>query len=126
LKSIEIILYVANQEKSKQFYSTLFGLSPITDVQGMTEFKLSDNLILGLMPNNNIAKIISPTLPHPNLGNGIPRCELYLHVEQPARHMAKAQELGGKLISNIQQRNWGAYVGYVSDLDGHVLAFAKT
>ena len=78
---LEFILYVSNQEKSRNFYQILLQQNPSLDVSGMTEFTLNDFVKIGLMPNDGIAKIITPTLPHPNSGNGIPRCELYLQVE---------------------------------------------
>uniref|UniRef100_UPI00215B4A90 hypothetical protein n=1 Tax=Escherichia coli TaxID=562 RepID=UPI00215B4A90 len=63
------------------FYSKLFRKNPDLNVPGMTEFIFTENCKLGLMPNNGIAKILSDKTPHPELGNGIPRCELYFYVE---------------------------------------------
>ena len=77
------------------------------------------------MPENGISKIISDKLPHPKNGNGIPRCELYLKVNNPLEYIARGIELGGKEISKFQNRNWGDKVGYISDLDGHIIAFAE-
>lgn len=121
----EFILYVANQEKSKQFYEKLLGISPSLHVPGMTEFQLSENCKLGLMPEEGIAKILHDKTPHPKTGNGIPRCELYLKVEKAERYLKKGLELGAKEISTFQQRDWGDNVGYISDLDGHIIAFAQ-
>lgn len=75
---VEFILYVSNQEKSAAFYETVLGIKPTLNVLGITEFQLNPFCKLGLMPNDGIAKIITPNLPHPTTGNGIPRCELYL------------------------------------------------
>ena len=79
--STEFILYVADQTRSTAFYTTLLGNAPTLDVPGMTEFSLSDGCKLGLMPESGIARIISGPLRHPSEGNGIPRCELYLLVD---------------------------------------------
>lgn len=125
IKHFEIILYVANQEKSKQFYSTILKQLPSLDVLGMTEFALADNLKLGLMPDNGIAKIVTPTLPHPTSGNGIPRCELYLLVDDLETIYNTAVQAGAKEVSKITPRDWGDKVGYVADYDGHVIAFAE-
>ncbi len=118
------LIYVREQAKSKQFYEKLLQIEPSLNVPGMTEFKLSENVKLGIMPENGIAKIISTKLPHPKKGNGIPRCELYLKVKNPTKYITKGIELGGKEISKLQSRDWGDKVGYISDLDGHILAFA--
>jgi len=124
LNQIEIILYVANQNISKEFYSKLFQTEPSLNVPGMTEFDLFENVILGLMPENGIAKILTPNLPHPKKGNGVPRCELYIKMDNVKSYFDRAIQLGGKLVSPIQKRDWGDVVGYVADLDGHVIAFA--
>lgn len=123
--NIQFILYVADQEKSKDFYEKILGTAPTLHVPGMTEFTLADNCKIGLMPNNGIAKIISHKTPHPSKGTGIPRCELYLEVENPKRQLQIAIDAGAKLISQIADRNWGHQAGYCADQDGHVIAFAK-
>tara|TARA_R110001592_G_scaffold99522_3_gene283528 strand:- start:1931 stop:2308 length:378 start_codon:yes stop_codon:yes gene_type:complete len=121
----EFILYVANQEESRQFYEKLLNRSPPLHVLGMTEFHLSENCKLGLMPEEGIAKILKEKTPHPKTGNGIPRCELYLKVEKAESYLKRGLEFGAKEISSFQRRDWGDKVGYISDLDGHIIAFAE-
>ena len=122
---IEIILYVKNQERSKEFYALLFGKDPVLDVPGMVEFQVSDDFKLGLMLETSIVKIIEDRLPHPNLGNGIPRCELYFKVDDVVKMFDLALFAGAKSISENSARDWGDDVAYVADLDGHVIAFSK-
>jgi uncharacterized glyoxalase superfamily protein PhnB len=126
IQQFEIILYVKDQNRSRDFYSAVLQKEPVLDVPGMTEFMLTDNVKLGLMPEDGIAKILSGKTPHPSEGNGIPRCELYLHVENIETAFALAVKAGAKEISSIQERNWGDIVGYLTDFDGHVIAFAKS
>ena len=121
----QIILYVADQKKSRDFYSAILQKKPDLDVPGMTEFNLNDNLKLGLMPEDGIAEILEDKTPHPNKGNGIPRCELYLLVDNLNETYESAIKAGAKEISKIQKRDWGDTAGYVADFDGHVIAFAK-
>ena len=121
----QFILYVSDQEKSKHFYEELLNLKPSLHVPGMTEFQLSERTKLGLMPENGIAKILGNATPHPNTGNGIPRCELYLKVKNANEHMERGIQLGAKLISPMQQRDWGDKAGYIADKDGHIIAFAE-
>ena len=125
MKDIEFILYVENQQLSKVFYEKLLLQKPVLDVPGMTEFQLSESVKLGLMPNSGIAKIIGHTMPHPQKANGIPRCELYFKVQQPQAFIDRGLLAGGKLVSALQSRDWGDTAGYISDLDGHIIAFAK-
>jgi uncharacterized glyoxalase superfamily protein PhnB len=121
----EIILYVADQQLSTTFYSKLLNMEPSLDVPGMTEFELSSDLKLGLMPENGIARILKDRMPHPATGHGIPRCELYMLVDNHSELYERSIALGAVEVSKIQDRDWGHSAGYVSDPDGHIIAFAK-
>lgn len=125
IRKIEFILYVSEQKSSKAFYQSLLQSEPVLDVAGMTEFALSENCTLGLMPNDGIARIIGDALPHPESGTGIPRCELYLLVEDAQKTFEHAMQCGARLVSPVADRDWGDRVGYVSDPDGHVIALAQ-
>ncbi len=125
LLASEFILYVANQEVSSRFYEAVFRTKPTLEVPGMTEFTLSETLKIGLMPNDGIAKIITPTTVHPEKGNGIPRCELYFYVENIELEYKNALQSGARIISGIEDRNWSDRVCYFADLDGHIIAFAE-
>ncbi|MFN8287388.1 MAG: VOC family protein [Chitinophagales bacterium] len=122
---IEFILYVADQERSAAFYEALLQQPPVLNVPGMTEFALNENCKLGLMPNKGIVKILGDSLPHPDTGNGIPRCELYLHVSDVNAMYEHAEKIGAKLISAPELRTWNEVVCYIADPDGHVIAFAQ-
>ncbi len=122
----EIILYVSNQEKSKIFYEILLNKKPSLDVLGMTEFTLNKFLKIGIMPYDSIAKIISPIMPHPNTGTGIPRCELYLIVDNLEKNFEKMLKNGATLVKPISKMDWSHTVGYLADYDGHIIALAKT
>ncbi len=123
-KSITI-LYVADQNRSKEFYKKVLAIDPFLDVPGMTEFKITETHELGLMPEKGIAKILGDAVPNPSTGNGIPRCEVYLYVDEPEVYFERALQAGAKLINNIELRDWDDHVGYVADPDGHVIAFAR-
>jgi catechol 2,3-dioxygenase-like lactoylglutathione lyase family enzyme len=125
IKHTEIILYVKDQQKSTDFYQKVLRKQADLNAPGMTEFIINNFCKLGLMPNDGIAKIITPTLPNPNLGNGIPRCELYFIVENLQKEYQNIKNLDAEIISEIEARNWGDTAFYFSDLDGHVIAFAE-
>lgn len=119
------IIYVNNQEKSKLFYEKLLGYKPMLDVPGMTEFKLLDNVSLGIMPEEGIMRILENKIPNPSHANGVPRSEIYLFVDDPDEYYLRLVDAGGTGISKTELRNWGDYVAYGSDIDGNILAFAK-
>lgn len=124
IKDIEFILYVSDQERSKNFYSKVLGMEPVLHVAGMTEFLLSPGVKLGLMPEKGINKILAGKTPDPATGNGIPRCELYLKTNSTDEYMHRAMNEGAILVSHPSDRDWGDRVGYVMDPDGHIIAFA--
>jgi len=122
---VQFILYVSDQKRSREFYAGLLGYEPVLDVPGMTEFMLNEGCVLGLMPENGIAKILSDKTEHPSSGNGIPRCEIYLLVDEPSKTHEHALQLGAKNVSEVSKRDWGHEAGYIQDPDGHIIAFAK-
>lgn len=125
IQFIETIFYVNDQQESAGFYQKLFRKTPDMNVPGMTEFKLAENFKLGLMPNKGIVRILSGKTPHPEEGSGIPRCELYLYAEDIRFEFDNAIKSGAKLISPVEDRDWGDRVCYFSDPDGHIIAFAE-
>lgn len=125
IKMIEIILYVNDQYVSTEFYRKIFRKEPDLNVPGMTEINFSETCKIGLMPGKNIAKILTSMTPHPDTGTGIPRCELYLYVENIQKEFDNALNSGAVLVSPIQDRDWGDKVCYFSDPDGHIIAFAE-
>lgn len=123
-KCFEIILYCNNQQKSCEFYSILLGLEPSLNVPGMTEFSIADNIKLGLMPENGIAKILGNITPHPSTGNGIPRCELYISDDDIDFAFSRALKAGARIISKPEPRDWGDTVAYFADPDGNIIALS--
>jgi uncharacterized glyoxalase superfamily protein PhnB len=92
----------------------------------MTEFKLNEESVLGLMPSSGIRKLIGEKLPDPTEAGSIPRAELYLIVESPDEYHQRALAAGADELSSLQARDWGDEVAYSLDLDSHVIAFAKS
>ena len=119
------IIYVLDQQKSTAFYQQILQQQPLLNAPGMTEFTINEFTKLGIMPETGIAKILKDETPHPASGNGIPRSEIYLYVDQPLQYYLRAIESGAKPISSLQIRDWGDEVAYCADLDGHIIAFDK-
>lgn len=125
IKGTQFILYVHDQDLSSRFYRNLLRKEPELEVPGMTEFELADHCKLGLMPTKGIARILGEKSLHPDHGQGIPRCELYWLVADASFECAHAQSIGALLLSPLSDRDWGHRVGYFSDPDGHIIAFAE-
>lgn len=119
------IIYVEDQVRSKDFYKVILQKDPVLDVQGMTEFEINEHTKLGIMPEAGIAKLLGDGIIHPSKGNGIPRCEMYLHVDSPKDFYNRAIQAGAKPISENLMRDWGDEVAYCADFDGNIIAFAR-
>ncbi|MGZ5212084.1 MAG: VOC family protein, partial [Kaistella sp.] len=124
IQKIHTILYIEDQEISTGFYTKVLRQTPTLNVPGMTEFRLTEYFTLGLMPNSSIAKILNGKTPPPKSGTGIPRCELYLYVDNIDEELTMIIQNDIKLISGLEDRSWGDSSFYFADPDGHIIAFA--
>lgn len=122
--TVNLILYVRDQAAATTFYRRVLG-EPSLDVPGMTEFPLGPGTVLGLMPEAGIRQLLGDAIPDPAGGGGIPRAELYLRVDDPGTHHARALQAGARELSPLTARDWGDEAAYSQDPDGHVLAFAR-
>lgn len=125
MKPVQFIYFVENQGRSREFYSTVLEKSPLLDVPGMTQFELNENSILGLMPVENIKKILGENHFKGNYIDASPKSELYLYVENIERKIFLIKEAKGEIISPPELRNWGDFAAYCKDLDGNIIAFAE-
>ena len=125
VKKAHFIFYVADQRLSTTFYSSVLGVSPSLDVPGMTEFELGRSAVLGLMPEDGIARLLGDRIVHPSQARGVPRAELYLVVDDAAEVHARIVASGGVELSPPMLRDWGHLVAYSLDPDHHVLAVAS-
>ena len=125
LVKAHFILYVEDQDRSTEFYTKVLEQRPTLNTPGMTEFILSENCVLGLMPVSGIKRLLGDHLPDPARARGTPRSEIYLYVKCPLDYHRRAIAAGALELSGFEDRNWGDRVAYSLDFDGHVLAFAE-
>lgn len=114
------ILYVADQQRARDFYRQVLQVEPVLDVPGMTELPLPGGGRLGLMPESGIRRLL-PDLPE---ARG-PRAELYLRVGEPEAMLDRALSAGAVELSPLSMRDWGEEAGYLLDPDQHVLAVSR-
>lgn len=121
-----VILYVKDQKQATRFYQQALNRKPVLDVPGMTEFQISENFSLGLMPGDGVKRLLGEAIEHPfGIGKEIPRAELYLSVTNPEEWASRAEKSGATVLSPLQERDWGDRVVYLQDRDGNILAFAE-
>ena len=117
------IFYVKDQTESASYYKQVLGLQPILEVPGITEFRLTDNSVLGLIPIVSAGRLIGEHVFSST--SGVPKAELYLVVDDPEGQHRTALRCGAIELSPMQLRDWGHRAAYSVDRDGHVLAFAE-
>jgi len=120
------ILYVADQKRSTAFYSSILREKPMLDVPGMTEFRLGDGAVLGLMPAKGIVRLLGDAISDPSSAIGVPRAEVYLVVPDAAAYHKRAIAAGARELSPFAPRDWGHTAAYSLDPDGYILAFATS
>jgi len=125
IKETQIILYVEDQYRSRDFYKALLQADPILDVQGMTEFRLSENCKLGLMPVQGIKRLLGAAVADLQKAS-FPGAELYFMVDDAVEAVQYAEFIGAPVISPVSARDWNHRAGYVADPDGYIIAFADT
>jgi catechol 2,3-dioxygenase-like lactoylglutathione lyase family enzyme len=124
IETTHTILYVRDQDLSERFWTAALGCSPSLHVPGMTEYRLGETTVLGLMPSAGIVRLLGEALPDPRAAEGVPRAELYFVVADPEAAHARALAAGATELSPVLPRDWGDRAGYALTPDGHVLAFA--
>ena len=83
------------------------------------------NCKLGLMPEDGIARIITPALPHSGTGTGVPRCELYLLEDGISAMAERAKNAAAPVAAPAQVQDRDHRVAYFADPDRHVIALAQ-
>lgn len=130
--SINVItLAVADLDRALAFYrdglgfdsagiiGTEHGGDAVNAAGAIAIFQLTDGLILGLYPRDQLAK-------DANIPDGPPKSgEFSIGHAVPSRDevdvvMAQAESAGATVTDRAHDRPWGIYSGYFRDLDGHL------
>ena len=119
------ILYVHDQASSTAFYTRVLDREPALHVPGMTEFRLSADAVLGLMPSAGIEQLLGAALGDAKPAPAMARGELYVVVDDAESYHRRAVKAGARELSPLSPRDWGQEVAYSMDADGYVLAFAS-
>lgn len=125
INKIHNILYVSDQQASTDFYSRLLQKQPDLNVPGMTEFYLSENCVLGLMPYTGIEKILGSKSQVLRGNSGSVKSEIYIVVDELKSIYERAKTLDVCILNDLAERDWGHRAFYFSDKDGNLIAFAE-
>ncbi|TAK70812.1 MAG: VOC family protein [Actinomycetota bacterium] len=118
-----ITLGVADVERSTAFYQAWgWPLSPAS-VPGEVSFFGTDGGFLAVWRREDLAADARQTLP----GNGFRDVSLAVNCrdrEEADEAVAAAVAAGAVLVRPAEPTDWGGYVGYLTDPDGHLWEIA--
>jgi catechol 2,3-dioxygenase-like lactoylglutathione lyase family enzyme len=109
---------VRDLERASTFYSSLFGIRPNPDYEGVAFFELQ-GVWLSLYPLDKLAEDISPDLSPAVSGfRGMTLAYNARSKDEVRAIFAEVEACGGKIVKPPQDTFWGGFAGYFVDPDG--------
>ena len=123
LKSVgAITLFVADPQRSKAFYESVFGLAPAYEDESSAAFNF-DNMIVNLLAVSAAHDLIEPaTVAGPETGS---RFQLTIWVDDTDAVCAELKSRGIELLNGPMDREWGVRTASFKDPDGHIWEVAQ-
>jgi catechol 2,3-dioxygenase-like lactoylglutathione lyase family enzyme len=118
-----VIVAVEDLPRSLAFYRTVTMWAVPVETPVYAELLSPNGFRLGLYDRRGFGRNIG-RVPEPIAGP-VATTELYLYVDDIAASMTRARDAGASLLDDPSDRPWGDHVGYMSDPDGYVVAFAR-
>lgn len=117
-----ITLFVDDPKRSKAFYETVFGLSPIYEDESSAAFRF-ENLIVNLLEASAAPELIEPAaVGAPETGS---RFQLSIWVDDADATCAELATRGVELLNGPVDRAWGMRTACFADPDGHIWEIAQ-
>ncbi len=116
-----ITLGVADLDRSRSFYSTVLGLTPMHDSNGIVMYKLN-GLVLSLFPQSELMEDAKRT--DDAKGSRFTLAQCLRSVEEVDAFFAHLREHGATIAKEPEKVFWGGYSGYFADPDGHLWEIA--
>lgn len=119
-----IILAVRDLPRAVRFYRDAFDWSQTVDVPVYAEFALPLGQRLGLYERQSFG-VNTGQVPAEVLEGELAGTEIYFHVEDIHRAVARVEAAGARKLSPLAERDWGDEAAYFADPDGNVLVLAR-
>jgi catechol 2,3-dioxygenase-like lactoylglutathione lyase family enzyme len=115
-----ITIGVEDLARARAFYADWLGWTPANGPPGVY-FYQQGGMVVALWPRSDLVADarFADIAPQDGFG-GIALAHNVAEKEDVARLLARAAELGGRILKPAQDTSWGGHSGYVTDLDGHV------
>ena len=121
-----VILAVRDLAPMVAFYRDLLAATPTVEVPVYVELTLAGGMRLGLYVDTGFAANTG-VLPPPTAPGALTRTELYLHCDGAALEaaLARATQLGARVLSALAPRPWGDEAAYLCDPEGNTVVLAR-
>jgi lactoylglutathione lyase len=123
LKSVgAITLFVADPQRSKSFYESVFDLAPAYEDESSAAFNF-DNMIVNLLAVTAAHELIDPgTVAGRESGS---QFQLTIWVDDTDAVCAELRSRGVELLNGPMDREWGVRTASFADPDGHIWEVAQ-
>ena len=111
-----ITLGVAELDRSKTFYNTVFGWTPFEDNGGIVMYKLN-GMVLSLFPQHELMEDAKSDAQGTGARFTLAHC--LRSVEEVDAFFAHLKKHGVTVAKMPEMVFWGGYSGYFADPDGH-------
>lgn len=112
-----ITLGVQNMAASRDFYEKIGWVATKSSNEFVTFFQMNGSA-LGLYGQEMLSKDIGlKSSPRPG---GMTLAMNMANVREVDEAMHLVESIGAKILSSPSKKDWGGYVGYFADLDGHI------
>lgn len=120
-----VIFAVDDAARAAAFYRAAFGWEVRVDLPVFVQLRISDELGLALYERRAFAGNTG-RLPGGAVPGGTTATELYLLCDDVEAAAAALRAAGAEELSALAPRVWGDEVAYFRDLDGNVVAVARS
>lgn len=123
LKSVfAITLFVADPQRSKTFYESVFNAPVVYEDKDSVAFKF-DNMMVNLLAIPAAPELIEPgKVANPESGS---RFQLTVWVDDADAVCAQLEAKGVSLLNGPMNRAWGMRTACFADPDGHIWEIAQ-
>ena len=117
-----ITMFIADVERSKRFYESVFDAQAIYEDQNAVAFRF-DNIVVNLLRVSAAHELIEPAAVADEEAGA--RFQLTIGVDDADATYAELSNRGAQFINGPMDREWGLRTAAFADPDGHIWEIAE-
>ena len=116
-----ITLFIDDVQRSKDFYSEVFGADVIHEEEAAVVFKF-ENTLINLLQVKSAPELIAPAIVADQASGS--RYQFTIPVDNVDERCSQLETHGVKLLNGPMDRPWGSRTASFTDPDGHIWEIA--